>query len=217
MVGSHATVIEVSADVIRKRRMATVKNLSRRLAGAQTIKDLWSRIIRGIEDADKDMPLCLIYSIDDPSIGSRASSKSSVRSTTKTRTSSEEKPLLACILEGSTGIPPGHPVAATSLGSDNEENWLVPLIKEATRERTPVVAPVRDNVTKMLDGLEWRGFGVPSVRISQLPSSILQIFALTDSLLTTPDPSCRLSHHPNRYGQSACFPSCLPQSSKTIR
>lgn len=143
--------------------MLIVRNLSCELAGAQTIKDLWSKIIRGIENADKDMPLCLLYSIDDPTIGSRASSKSSVKSNPKNRRSTQDNTPLACNLEGSAGIPPGHPVAATSLGYENEENWLIPLIKKATKERTPVVAPVGDKVSKMISGLEWRGHGVPSV------------------------------------------------------
>lgn len=169
VVGSHNTVVEVSVDVIRERRMSIVQNLSRELATAQTIKDLWSKIIRGIEDADKDMPLCLLYSIDDPTIGSRASSKSSVKSTPKNQHSSGNNTPLACILEGSTGIPPGHPVAATSLGSENEENWLVPLIKMATKERTPVAAPVGDKVAKMLNSLKWRGYGVPSTQVVVCP------------------------------------------------
>lgn len=172
VVGSHATVIEVTREVIHDRRMSTVRNLSRQLSGAQTIKDLWTRIIRGIEEQDKDMPLSLLYSIHDPTMGSRASSKSSIKPTTssKSRVSSEENPPLACLLEGSTGVHPGHPVAATSLGSENEENWLVPLFRRAMKERAPVVAPVEDKVAGMLQGLEWRGHGVPSVCFHGLPN-----------------------------------------------
>lgn len=70
VVGSHATVVEVTREVIRDRRMGLVRHLSRQLSKANTIKDLWSRIIRGIEDADKDIPLTLLYSIEDPLIGS---------------------------------------------------------------------------------------------------------------------------------------------------
>ncbi|CZR56780.1 related to sensory transduction histidine kinase [Phialocephala subalpina] len=169
VVGSHATVVEVTDDVIRERRESTVRNLSQQLAGAQTIRDLWSKIIHGIEDADKDMPLCLLYSIDDAAIGSRASSKASVKSPPKSRQYSEDNPLLACLLEGSTGIPLGHPVAATSLGSENEENWLVLLIKKAAKERTPVVSPVSDKVERMLHGLDWRGYGVQSTQVAVCP------------------------------------------------
>lgn len=149
--------------MIRDRRMGMVRHLSRQLSGAVTIKDLWSRIIRGIEDADKDIPLSLLYSIEDPVIGSRSASKSSTKSTPKSRTSSEEASPVICSLEGSTGIPPGHSVAVTSLVSDNDESWLVPLIRQAIKERSPVQAPLDEKANKMLDGLEWRGHGVASV------------------------------------------------------
>ncbi|KUJ17292.1 uncharacterized protein LY89DRAFT_733155 [Mollisia scopiformis] len=168
VVGSHATVVEVTREVIRDCRMGMVRNLSRQLSGSQTIKDLWSKIIRGIEDADKDIPLSLLYSIDDPTIGSRATSKSSIRST-PSRLSSEESSPISCILEGSSGIPPGHPVASTSLGSENDDHWLAPLIRKAVKERSLVVAPVEDKVAGMLHGLEWRGHGVPSTQIVVCP------------------------------------------------
>jgi hypothetical protein len=47
VVGSHATVVEVTREVVSDRRLSTVRALSRELSGASTIHALWSAIIRG--------------------------------------------------------------------------------------------------------------------------------------------------------------------------
>ena len=47
VVGSHATVVEVTREIISDRRLSTVRALSRELCGASTIQTLWSGIIRG--------------------------------------------------------------------------------------------------------------------------------------------------------------------------
>jgi len=47
VVGSHATVVEVTREVISDRRLSTVQALSRHLSGSRSIKDLWAGIIQG--------------------------------------------------------------------------------------------------------------------------------------------------------------------------
>lgn len=47
VVGSHATVVEVTREVISDRRLTMVRELSRELSQASTISDLWSGIIKG--------------------------------------------------------------------------------------------------------------------------------------------------------------------------
>ena len=59
VVGSHATVVEATREVLSDRRLRSVRSLSRQLSGSKSIKDLWHRITIGIEDADKDVPLAL--------------------------------------------------------------------------------------------------------------------------------------------------------------
>ena len=62
VVGSHATVIETTREVISDRRLCTVRSLSRQLFKAGTIQELWKRFFAGIQDADEDIPLALLFS-----------------------------------------------------------------------------------------------------------------------------------------------------------
>lgn len=47
VVGSHATVVEVTREVLSDRRLETVLSLSRQLSQSSTIDQLWAGIIRG--------------------------------------------------------------------------------------------------------------------------------------------------------------------------
>lgn len=47
VVGSHATVVEVTREVISDRRLSTVRGLSRHLSEVTTISGLWAGLIKG--------------------------------------------------------------------------------------------------------------------------------------------------------------------------
>ena len=162
VVGSQATVMEVTREILSDRRLAAVRSLSRQLSGSKSIKDLWHRIILGIEDADKDIPLALLYSVADQKLASQRSKSLNANDTTDPAST-------VCILEGSVGIPTGHELASDSLNLDNDNTYLVSTMKKAMKEMTPVVAQVGDKLKKMFEGLEWRGHGVPATQVAICP------------------------------------------------
>lgn len=161
VVGSHATVVEVTREVISDRRLSAVRALSRELSQSQNIRDLWNQLILGIGRADKDIPLALLYSVEDTSKASRALSKSPPHDSAPGST------LLT--LEGSIGISAGHSIAPANINLDNDEYFLAPFLRESLGDMSPVVLPVDEKVQKLLEGIDWRGFGVPSTNMVVCP------------------------------------------------
>jgi PAS domain-containing protein len=154
VVGSYATVVEATREVVADRRLKTVRELSRQLSASKSIKDLWSRLILGIEDADRDIPLAMLYSVADEAVASKISSKS------QNPCSPASTPSTVCILEGSIGIPAGHAIAPSELDLADDHSCLISAFKKAMTEMAPVVIPVEEEPHKYFEGIKWRGFGV---------------------------------------------------------
>jgi PAS domain-containing protein len=153
VVGSYATVVEVTREVISDRRLATVRSLSRHLSRSQGIKDLWSRIISGIEGAEKDIPIALLYSVVEKESDSKARWKSPDATDVKVAS-------IMCLLEGSIGIPKDHQLAPSKLDVDSDDAWFGSSIRKAAKDLAPVVTPITDEQRRVFEGIEWRGHGV---------------------------------------------------------
>ncbi|PQE07003.1 hypothetical protein CJF30_00009413 [Rutstroemia sp. NJR-2017a BBW] len=151
VIGSHATVVENTRQVLIDRRMSVVRSLTVEMCNVRTIQDLWGHLIRALELADKDAPMCLLYS---------ASESSEVAtSPPKTHSSTSSMP---CILEGSVGIPAGHPIAPARFDACSQENWLSFAFKEAMNSMEQILIPLGEEERKSLAGNQWRGFGEPT-------------------------------------------------------
>ncbi|KAG4441101.1 hypothetical protein IFR05_003391 [Cadophora sp. M221] len=164
VVGSHATVVEVTREVIGDRRLSDVQSLSREVSLSRTIKDLWTRLMRGIENADKDIPIALLYSVADS-----ATSLNLAPSNSESPSGTFTMPSAICILEGSIGITPGHELAPNIIDLELADTCLASSMKKAKLQMGPVVVPVTDRTREQLKKLEWRGFGVPSTHIGVFP------------------------------------------------
>jgi len=162
VVGSHATVVEVTREVLSDRRLKTVRALSRQLSGSESIKDLWRRIILGIEGADKDIPLALLYSVAVQKLASKRSKFPSLSETNGPAST-------VCILESLIGIPVDHELAAESLDLGSDDTCLVSPLKKAIEEMTPVVVQVDGKLKDMFERIEWRGHGVPATQVVVCP------------------------------------------------
>ncbi|CZT53029.1 related to sensory transduction histidine kinase [Rhynchosporium secalis] len=164
VVGSHATVVEVTREVIGDRRLRHVHALSREVSLSRTIKELWARLIRGIKDAEKDIPIALLYSIaDSATTSSLAPSKPEASTVTGSPSPS------ICVLEGAVGIPTGNELAPQVIDVELSDSCLGIALKEAQLEMGPVVVPVKERTQKQFKLLEWRGFGVPSTHLGVFP------------------------------------------------
>lgn len=143
VVGSHATVVEVTRQVISDRRLATARSLSRQVSGATTINELWSGIIRGLEDAEWDVPLAMLYSV-----ASTTTISSKVGSPTR---APANHPPLTCLLEASLGDPKDHILAPSKLNSETDPACILPYFYEAMEKMGPVLVELRPEIADRLE------------------------------------------------------------------
>lgn len=106
-----------------------------------------------LENSKKDIPIALLYSVED----TRATSKSS--SEPNPQESSEE---VICILEGCVGIPRGHIIAPERLSSDlTDQAVLSGHVRRSLAERTSVVVDIQPRTRELLGELGTTQFPSP--------------------------------------------------------
>lgn len=160
VVGSHATVVEVTREIISDRRLSTVRSLSHHLALSKSIKELWKELIAGLENAERDVPLALLFSMS--SIGGLPKSPGN--------------PILAngtvstiCTLEASVGLPDNHKLAPARVDLQNDQYFLVPSFQEAMKNMDCVELAVDKSIEAEFAGVTWRGYGIQPTRLVVCP------------------------------------------------
>ncbi|CAD6451940.1 48cf3835-9e67-4d5c-b2c0-1677af16f44f [Sclerotinia trifoliorum] len=149
-IAIHATVDETTRQVLADRRMAVIRALGERLSNAKTIGDLWNHLIQGIEFAEKDAPFCFLYSVSESSEASNI------------LPSAVPSPSMHCVLEGSVGIPEGHPIAPSSFDAAYDQNCLTKPFNQARNEMKTILVPVDSVIKAKFSGIKFRGFGEPT-------------------------------------------------------
>ena len=152
VVGLYNPAFEKTRRKVAERRMLTLREVGEKTASARDRKSFWQQCLRGLEYNEHDSPFVLLYSItDDPD-----SDSSSMHSNSNTA-------VKQCMLEGSLGIPDGHPAAAPIVDFRNGSEYLARAFREAIKGDRPTLLSVEDGTldAKFLEGIEWRGFGDP--------------------------------------------------------
>jgi len=152
VVASHATVHEVTREIISDRRLRTVRTLSLELSKAKTIKDLWRFLIKALENAALDLPLALLYTISDPSEISKYLRSSPAGTPNSVHVS----------LEASIGVHPEHTSAPAQFDLTADQNWLSAAFQKAMKELVQVEIRISNELSSIFGGIEWRGYGAPS-------------------------------------------------------
>ncbi|KAF6234915.1 hypothetical protein HO173_006845 [Letharia columbiana] len=152
VVGLYNPAFEKTRRKVAERRMLTLREIGEKTTSARDLKSFWQQCLRGLEYNEHDSPFVLLYSItDDPdSDSSSMHSKSSVG-------------IKQCVLEGSLGIPNGHPAATPVIDLRNGSEYFARVFREATKGDRPIFLSVEDGTldAEYLEGIEWRGFGDP--------------------------------------------------------
>jgi PAS domain S-box-containing protein len=151
IAGLYNPAFEKTRRVIAERRMLTLREVGEKVATAQSVKEFWARVIRGLEYNERDVPFVFLYSVLDD-VDSDMSSMNSG--------SFGSQPQVA--LEGSLGVPLGHPTALSPLDlKSSEESWA-PYLREAMKTDKPFLLTVDDGtLSNLIDGLEVRGLPSP--------------------------------------------------------
>ena len=150
VVGLYNPAFEKTRRKVAERRMLTLREVGEETASARDLKSFWQQCLKGLEYNEYDSPFVLLYSIsDDPD-----SDSSSMYSNSHVGAKQ-------CVLEGSLGIPPGHPAAAPHVDLKSETEYFAQVFREAVKTDQPILLSIGDGTldASMLEGLEWRGFG----------------------------------------------------------
>lgn len=152
VVGLYNPAFEKTRRKVAERRMLTLRECGEKTSSARDLKTFWQQCLKGLEYNEYDSPFVLLYSIpDDPD-----SDSSSMHSTSHIG-------IKQCVLEGSLGIPPGHPAAAPQVDLRNGTDYFAQVFREAIKGDRPILLSTDDGTldADLLEGIELRGFGDP--------------------------------------------------------
>ncbi|KAK3393847.1 hypothetical protein B0H63DRAFT_29906 [Podospora didyma] len=167
LVGSDGSVValynpafENTRRKVNERRMLTLREVGVKTSQARDVKGFWRQVQKGLEYNEYDVPFALIYSVADES------DKSSMNSG-----SSSNPPQI--VLEGTLGVPDGHPVAVSSIDLRRySDEGFAPYMRESmAKTDCPIILSEEDGTlpSHLLEGLSWRGFGDPCRAIVVFP------------------------------------------------
>lgn len=130
--------------------MLTLREVGETTASARELSQFWQQVLRGFKHNEFDAPFVLVYSISDEPDSDATSVQSS--STGLTR---------LCKLEGSLGIPEGHPAAPPQLDIKTGTSGFGNAFRQAMRGDKPILLKDDDGTLdpNLLDNISWRGFG----------------------------------------------------------
>lgn len=147
ILGFYNGPFETTYQMINSRRLQTLRLLGEKLAQTRSVKHFWKCVLEGLEENHYDIPFALLYSIVDSDDADTAS-----------HSSDSTISLKSCVLEGSLGIPDGHPAKPTKLDLKRSIEGFVPAFREAMRTREPTMLHTRNGSLpeELIDGIQWR-------------------------------------------------------------
>lgn len=152
VVGFYNPAFEKTRRKVAERRMLTLREVGEKTASARDLKSFWQQCLDGLQYNEYDSPFVLLYSVTDDSDSDSSSMHSNSNIGVK-----------QCNLEGSLGVPAGHPAAAPNIDLESGTEYLAHVFREAIKGDRPTLLSIEDGTldAKVLEGIEWRGFGDP--------------------------------------------------------
>lgn len=161
VVGLYNPSFENTRRSITERRMLTLREIGERAATATTVGGFWPQVQIGLEYNEFDIPFSIIYS-------AREETESEVSSLH----SGSFLPSSHMVLEGSPGVPEGHPAAPKFLDLKVSDEGFAPYMRQCMAQGGHPVILSRDagNFPEhLVEGMERRGFGDPCTTIVIFP------------------------------------------------
>lgn len=162
-LGFMHPVVETTSMRLWERRMKMLIELGDVLVTPRDVKSYWATILDRLEAVEPryDIPLAILYSIDDDP---DAATDHAARKYDSTK---------VCRLEGSLGVPEGHPITPHTLKLCSSDDGLAHKFREALGAPAPhaLLLQTEDGSLpkSLIDGLQWRGFGDPCRAAVVLP------------------------------------------------
>ena len=152
VVGLYNPAFEKTRRKVAERRMLTLRECGEKTASARDLKSFWQQCLKGLEYNEYDATFVLLYSMTDE-----------LDSDTSSIHSNSHMGVKQCVLEGSLGIPEGHPAAVPTVDLRNGTDYFAQVFREASKGDCPIVLSLEDGTldADLLEGVELRGFGDP--------------------------------------------------------
>lgn len=159
LLGFYNAPFETTYETISSRRMETLQLLGEAVSTARSVRQFWGAVIKGLETNPFDINFATIYVLTETD-GSDAASISST-----SNIASKD-----CVLEGSIGVPDGHPAAPARVELQDDAG-LTPQMRTAVRTKEPVLLSTIDGTLPdfMSEGIRFRGFEIPSNQVLIIP------------------------------------------------
>lgn len=161
VVGLYNPAFDNTLRRVNDRRMLTLREIGERTATATTVSGFWPQVQKGLEYNDYDVPFSIIYSVKEET----ESEVSSLHSGSFIHSSQ-------LILEGSPGVPDGHPAAPSSMDLRASDEGFAPYMRQCMASGgAPVVLSEESGTLPrdVIQGFNWRGFGDPCTTIVVFP------------------------------------------------
>ncbi|CZS88736.1 related to sensory transduction histidine kinase [Rhynchosporium graminicola] len=156
MLGLLNSPFETTRQTRGARAMKTLLKLAQETATAKSVAAFWPKILSALSENDFDFPFVMLYSVaedeEDISRDGSASQSSENSQTFKT-----------CALEGTIGIPDGHPSSPQRLDLKRSYGGFVPAFRDSIQTREPTLLTIKDGTLSetLMENFELRGFGEP--------------------------------------------------------
>jgi len=149
----YQSFYELTSHRLLERRVSSLVAMGTLSADARDFPSFWNTTLRSLSLNDKDVPFALVYaaerhvSAEMPSITSPGSIS----------------PLDGCVLKGTIGVAANHPIAPTNININDDSYVLHPAILRAAQSGKATVVHLDDlpEPSRVLEGIEWRGYGDP--------------------------------------------------------
>jgi PAS domain S-box-containing protein len=151
-LGYMHPVLETTSMRLWERRMRMLIELGDMLVTARSVKSYWAKLLEQMEliEPRYDIPLVILYSVEDDA-DAHADPDRQYDSTK------------ICRLEGSLGVPEGHPIMPDALQLWKSDEALSSMFRKAEGLADPLLVQTADGTLpqSLIAGLQWRGFGDP--------------------------------------------------------
>ncbi|EFQ90281.1 hypothetical protein CFE70_006075 [Pyrenophora teres f. teres 0-1] len=149
----YQSFYELTSHRLLERRVSSLVAMGTLSADARDFPSFWNTTLRSLSLNDKDVPFALLYAAE-RHVSAEMPSMTSPGSI---------PPLDGCVLKGTIGVAANHPIAPTNININDDSYVLHPAILRAARSGKATVVHLDDlpEPSRVLDGIEWRGYGDP--------------------------------------------------------
>ncbi|KAH9220231.1 hypothetical protein DL95DRAFT_44108 [Leptodontidium sp. 2 PMI_412] len=152
MLGLYNSPFETTRQTRGTRAMKTLLKLAQETATAKSVAEFWPNILSALSENEFDFPFAVLYSVSEDEEEGSVSQSSENSQTFKT-----------CALEGTIGIPAGHPSTPQKLDLKRSYGGFVPAFRDSIQTREPTLLTIKDGTLSesLMENFELRGFGEP--------------------------------------------------------